>query len=78
MYASNEEVKLAEALGYRHVCSVQQGSRFVRDLEQGSRHIWPTRAGWQTANLYRGSYQDHKLYPAGDLAGALLRDAGTP
>lgn len=70
-YASPEEVKRAESLGYEWNTDTRRGCRF----KQGVRHVWGTASGWQTADLLPGekgvAFSNHQ--PFDSLADALRR-----
>lgn len=76
-YATPEEVRLAEDLGYTWDKNVQRGHVF----RKGSRHVWATSVWrdrppgrdlcWQTADLVDGRYTNHQKFD--DLSDALRR-----
>lgn len=79
-YATSEEVRLAESLGYGWNCNQQRGHVFQR----GQRHIWACAAdrprvgdhdgplaAWMTADLGPGGFTNHQKFV--DLADALRR-----
>ena len=45
-YATDEQLKLAEELGYENDRSTTWGDKF----SNGKRLVWPIRSGWQTAD----------------------------
>jgi hypothetical protein len=57
-YATDKQVELAASLGYTHDRSAERGSSFTN----GHRNIWATREGWQTADLLKGHYRNHKKF----------------
>lgn len=63
-YATEDELKIAEALGYTVECSQKRGHRFHR----GSRWVWSIYRGeqgplWQTADIGdQGWYINHQAF----------------
>jgi hypothetical protein len=66
-YATAEQLKLADSLGYTHEMDRNRGSRF----HNGVRNVWGIYGGWQTANLQGGRYECHTKFP--QLEDALQR-----
>ena len=71
-YATDEQVKLAESLGYIEERNQQRGSSFSKD----TRHIWPVLVGrytikWQTADLLNNRFCNHIKFT--DFAEAVAR-----
>jgi hypothetical protein len=67
-YASENDEAEARKKGYEVSRTVQRGSAFVN----GQRHIWSTRIGWQTADLFSGKFCHHKIF--NKLSDALERE----
>lgn len=55
-YAKDNDLKLAESLGYSIKCNEQIGHTFTLV----NRHIWPIYKGWQSADLINGYYTNHQ------------------
>ena len=67
-YASNTEKHFAKMHGYQISESVMFGTKF----QKANRRIWPTAEGrWQTADLQKGHYTNHKLFD--ELGDAIQR-----
>lgn len=79
-YATDNEVNLAETLGYRWDVNQQRGHSFTK----GDRHVWACAAdgqrigdaegplmAWQTADIINGYFQNHQKF--NDLSDALRR-----
>lgn len=66
-YATNEEEELAKHMGY----TINRDDRIGSTFDKGMRRVWPTRIGWQTADLIDGYYRNHEIFD--DLSKALMR-----
>lgn len=69
MYIPEEAIDLAMNLGYTVTLSPQKGA----SLQRGPRRIWATREGWQTADLERDKWVNHKRFS--DIMNAIRRPA---
>ena len=66
-YSTLDEKDLAKSLGFQITEDSQFGTRFVKQ----QRHIWPTKEGWQSADLIHGYYCNHLHFK--NLKDALYR-----
>ena len=80
-YATDEQLKLAEELGYDHERSQRTGDHFSKHENGVERRVWlyigrapAAIVRWQTADIVKGYYTNHLPYT--HLESALQRDIG--